>query len=102
MKQNAFLAKQQIRRELERAYTTRLIRRETADIAALVLYEEFGFGPERQKRFNQRLNAKLNELLDIAGQDTKDLEYTKTKIDQELMAACGPYYLPREERYGDG
>lgn len=99
MRQNAYLAKQQIRRELERAYTTRLIRQETADIAALVLYEEFGFGPERQKRFNQRLNAKLNELLDIAGQDTKDLEYTKAKIDQELMAACGPYYLPREERY---
>lgn len=79
---------------------TKLIRQETADLVTLVLHETFGFGPERQKQFNQALNAKLEECLTLKNQDTKDMEYTIAKFEAAIKEACGPYYVPREERYG--
>ena len=99
MAKNAYAKEVQMKRQLAEAIHTKLIRQETADLATMVLYQVFGFGPERQKRFNQALNKKLDECLELKKQDTADMEYTISKFEAVLKEACGPYYVPREERY---
>ena len=101
MGKNDFARRLQAAKELERTKTRLLTRQEMVDITALVLHETFGFGPERQNQFVLALNAKLHELLDIKDQDTKDLQYTQATMEKALKAAYGPYYTPREIRYGD-
>lgn len=100
MSRNAYVRELQRKRQAAEAIHTKLIRQETADLVTLVLHETFGFGPERQKQFNQALNAKLDECLTLKNQDAKDMEYTIAKFEAAIKEACGPYYVPREERYG--
>ena len=99
MGRNAYARKMQATWQAAEAQHIKLIRQETADLVTLVLHETFGFGPERQKQFNQALNAKLYECLALKNQDTSDMEYTIVKFEEAMKQACGPYYIPREERY---
>ena len=99
MRRNAYARKMQASWQAAEARHTKLIQQETADLVTLVLHETFGFGPERQKQFNQALNAKLDECLNMKYQDTDDMEYTIAKFEAAIKEACGPYYVPREERY---
>lgn len=74
-------------------------RQEMGDIAAIVLHEEFGFGPERLKRFSEKVNEKIHEVSTMGRQDTPDGEYSRAKFEAALREAYGEYYQPREERY---
>lgn len=99
-KQSGFVKKLQAQKKLDEAFLRKQIRQETADIAAIVLHREFGFGPERNKQFNEALNRTFNALMDISESDTKDKEYTEAKMDELVREAFGKYYQTREERYG--
>ena len=99
-KQSGFVKKLQAQKKLDEAFLRKHIRQETADIAAIVLHREFGFGPERNKQFNEALNRTFNALIDMAEADTKDKEYTEAKMDELVREAFGKYYQSREERYG--
>ena len=99
-KQSGFAKRLQAQKALDNARLRKQIRQETADIAAIVLHREFGFGPERNKQFNEALNQTFSELMDMSESDTKDKEYTETKMDELVREAFGKYYQTREERYG--
>ena len=99
-KQSCFVKKLQAQKKLDEAFLRKQIRQETADIAAIALHREFGFGPERNKQFNEALNRTFSELMDMADADTKDKEYTEAKMDELVREAFGKYYQNREERYG--
>lgn len=75
------------------------------DAAAIALHKEFGFGPERQVRFNFRFVEILNGLTDMMlsdMDDDSDMWYSKGHIDQLMRAALGPkYFAPWEVRYGE-
>ena len=75
-------------------------RQEMVDFAAIALNDAFGLGPERCKKFVDALNAAVNETADMVDADTRDMEYSIAKFEERLKQVVGPYYMPRNERYG--
>ena len=72
------------------------------DIAATVLHEEFGFGPERNFRFGTKFMEKFDKVQNRNIDDMrvdKDGWYSDQKFEDELRAAFGKHYQPREVRY---
>ena len=70
------------------------------DIASVVLNEEYGFGPDRLKRFGSGFSKKFAEVQDRSrADDDKDRWYSEEQFEAELRNAWGPYYTPRKERY---
>ena len=72
---------------------------EMLDTAAVTLHKEFGFGPERQKRFHDRFEEVFTELRKIEREDAADKEYYIETVERSLKEATGKYYVPRDERY---
>ena len=75
----------------------------SADIASLVLNQEFGFGPERLKRFADGFIRMHHEVrvLDREDQDDKDAWYSVQMFEDAMKRAWGEYYQPREVRFSD-
>ena len=72
------------------------------DLMCIVLHEKFGFGHERLKRLVDGMQDKYIEVHARATDDLdKDKWYSDEKLEEELRAACGQYYEPREVRYRD-
>ncbi len=75
------------------------------DAAIITLHKQFGFGPERQVKFNLHFVETINELGELLLSDEKDdpsLVYTKTKVDRLIFDALGPkYFAPWEIRYNE-
>ncbi len=69
------------------------------DRVAIALKEEFGFGPERQKRFHDRFESVYGELSKIEREDSQDNEYLIEVEEKALQEALGKYYEPRDVRY---
>lgn len=77
---------------------------ETFDTVCIVLNEEFGFGPERLKRFGERVFEAFHELQELSRNDRDDKEawYSLQKTEDALKRIWGQYYEPHEERYENG
>lgn len=75
------------------------------DAAVITLNKEFGFGPERQVKFNFEFVDTLNKLTRMMLSDMDEdetMEYSKGRIDQLIKSALGKkYFAPWEVRYGD-
>lgn len=70
------------------------------DIASVVLNEEYGFGPDRLKRFGIGFSNKFAEVQERSrADDDKDRWYSEEQFENELRKAWGEYYTPRKERY---
>ena len=70
------------------------------DIASIVLNEEYGFGPERLKKFGIGFGNKFSEVQARArADDDKDRWYSEEQFENELRKAWGEYYTPRKDRY---
>lgn len=93
MKQNPLLATIEAKHATEIRYARLHMRQETADCATAALKRAFGFGPERNKKFFDALNAVIEENAEDLPQDGSDA------FEEELKQACGKYYAPREVRY---
>ena len=85
---------------IELEVTRNVTRQEMVDFAAIALNDAFGFGPERCKNLWTPLNAAVNETADMVDADTRDMEYSIAKFEERLKQVVGPYYMPRNERYG--
>lgn len=62
------------------------------DIAQIALGDEFGFGPERQKRFKAAYESVFVEYAQMCVSDAGDDEeivYTKAVMDRRLKQTCG-------------
>lgn len=69
------------------------------DQAAIILNREFGFGAERIMRFNAAMIELYGEYAGIWNSDTKDVEYSKAKMDTALKQIYGDKLEPWEVRY---
>lgn len=70
------------------------------DAAFLAAAEVFHMGPGRVPAFSAAFDAALHDIAKMTVEDTKDMEYTKTKLDQRLRQICGEHFVPWGERYG--
>lgn len=69
------------------------------DIVEITLHEDFKFGSDRIKKFQEKVESNFQEMLDISHEDTDDRVYTTTVLDRRLKDACGEYFVPYAERY---
>jgi len=69
------------------------------DQASIVLNREFGFGAERLQRFNAAMVELYGEYASVWNSDTKDVEYSKAKMDDALRQIYGDAFIPWKERY---
>ena len=74
-----------------------------ADAALIAANDVLQLGPGRAKEFADAYSQALTEIANMAVDDTKDLEYSKAKLDERLKQICGENFVPWEGRYrGDG
>lgn len=74
------------------------------DICSVVLYNTFGFGELRQKRFHDEFSDGWNQMIQVFKQDMqidKDLVWSKEWLDRLLRKATGKYFVPFDVRYGN-
>jgi len=73
------------------------------DAALIAANDVLQLGPGRAKEFADAFSKTLTEIANMAVDDTKDLEYSKAKLDERLKQICGENFVPWEGRYrGDG
>ena len=75
---------------------------QSLDIALLTLHNDFGFGPDRNAKFEEAFRKTFVEFAQMCvddGRDDADIVCTKEKMDRMLRAACGDDILPFDERY---
>ena len=93
-------------KKLQAVMDTRLARQQMIDMqmakdAALIAAAEvFHMGPGRVPAYSAAFDQALHDIAAMTVEDTKDMEYTKTKLDQRLRQICGEHFIPWEERYG--
>ncbi len=74
---------------------------QSLDVAQITLGDEFGFGPDRQAKFEKAFKDTFVECCQICVDDGKsddDLSYTKAVMDRKLKV-CRGTVLPFDERY---
>ena len=93
-------------KKLQAVMDTRLARQQMIDMqmakdAALIAAAEvFHMGPARTPAYSAAFDQAIHDIAAMTVEDTKDMEYTKTKLDQRLRQICGEHFVPWEERYG--
>ena len=93
-------------KKLQAVMDTRLARQQMIDMqmakdAALIAAAEvFHMGPGRTPAYSAAFDQALHDIAAMTVEDTKDMEYTKTKLDQRLRQICGEHFIPWGERYG--
>lgn len=97
---NAYARKLQIAMEAKAARREMTALQMAKDAALLAAAEVFHMGPGRVPAYSAAFDAALHDIAKMTVEDTKDMEYTKTKLDQRLRQICGEHFVPWEERYG--
>lgn len=70
------------------------------DAAMLAAHEVLKMGPGRACTFSAAFDQALREIAKLTVEDTPDMAYTKTKLDDRLKEICGAGFVPWDERYG--
>ena len=70
------------------------------DAAMIAANEVFKMGPKRAPAFAQAFQRTLMDIARMTVNDTRDMEYTKAKLDARLKEICGENFVPWDERYG--
>lgn len=70
------------------------------DAAMIAANEVFQMGPGRAPAFATAFSEALSEIAEMTISDTRDMEYTKVKLDKRLEEICGKAFVPWEKRYG--
>ena len=72
------------------------------DAAMIAANEVFQMGPGRAEAFASAFSQALTDIAEMAVSDTKDLEYSKAKLDERLKGICGEKFVPWDIRYRAG
>lgn len=99
MKQSGYAKRLKKEREPDSLTNYFFARQFMADIMQITLNREFGFGKDRIKRFCKAFSEMHDELASMWNSDSKDMEFTKHKIDEALKQIAGDEFVPWEERY---
>lgn len=98
---NPYLAKIEARYAGELTAYRRFTRQYCFDMMMIAANEAFGFGEERLKKLADTYDQVRLEFADIVIEDTKDVSYSKDKLDRKLQQIMGKNFRPWEERYGE-
>lgn len=102
-KVNAYLARQQLRHDIDMRAQREFTIQQCSDMMLIALNEAFGFGADRLKKMEEIYLAVFSEYVRMAiadGKDDPDIEYTRAKLDAKLQQIMGEYFRPWEDRYG--
>lgn len=69
------------------------------DAAMLAANEVLKMGPTYAESFAAAFSQALMEIAEMTVSDTRDLEYTKDKLDARLQKIVGEKFQPWDERY---
>lgn len=97
---NAYARKLQIAMEAKAARREMTALQMAKDAALIAAAEVFHMGPGRTPAYSAAFDQALHDIVAMTVEDTKDMEYTKTKLDQRLRQICGEHFVPWGERYG--
>lgn len=70
-----------------------------ADLTAIVLHGEFGFGPDRQKKLCEAYQELEKKFKQMRKDDPKDQWEYESALERGVSEAFGKYYQDREQRY---
>ena len=70
------------------------------DAAMMAANDVFNMGESRCQEFASRFSHYVAEIAQTTIEDSRDMEYTKERIDNRLRAICGKHFVPYEVRYG--
>lgn len=100
MKQSSLL--KMVRAEVNRqlAERTAIHTQMCMDAAMISANEVFNLWPTRVDKFQKSFNDALMEIAEMTVSDTKDIEYTKAKLDERLKKICGDNFKSWDDRYG--
>lgn len=101
-KPNAFLAKVEERMNHNMALQREFTMQQCEDIWLIMLHEDFGFGPARCQKAQEKFRETLLDFCKLCvedGDDDKEIVYTKASVDRQLQGALGDAFKPWEERY---
>lgn len=99
-KQSAYLKKIRTaaRKQVAEEHIVRI--QMSLDAAMIAANEVLQMGPGRARAFADAFSKALREIAELTVRDTKDMEYTKAKLDKRLEEICGDSFVPWDERYG--
>lgn len=101
----AYQARREAERQVEDQYRRYFTMQQFMDFVLIAAADEFGFGPDRLKRLNERTMQVATEYSNLLLEDVegdRDFEYTKSVIDRKLKQICGENFEPWEIRYNFG
>ena len=97
---NAYAKKLQAVMDTRLARQQMIVMQMAKDAALIAAAEVFHMGPGRTPAYSAAFDQAIHDIAAMTVEDTKDMEYTKTKLDQRLRQICGEHFVPWEERYG--
>lgn len=99
-KQSAYLKKIRTaaRKQVAEEHIVRI--QMSLDAAMIAANEVLQMGPGRAPAFATAFSEALSEIAEMTVSDTRDMEYTKVKLDKRLEEICGKAFVPWEKRYG--
>lgn len=69
------------------------------DAAMMAANDVFNMGESRCPEFTSRFSYYVAEIAQTTIEDSRDMEYTKQRIDDRLRKICGKHFTPYEVRY---
>jgi hypothetical protein len=99
MKPNSYLARQQEKRNVHDLQIEKLSLQMAADAAVIALKNTRGCSEETAVEFLVEMVKVYDEIIDLFHVDTKDIEYSRAKVDEALRRILGDKMQPWEERY---
>lgn len=104
-KQNPVLAAYEAKLEAQYQRKLTVTMQMCFDVAVITANDVFKMGAGRAKQFEQKYSenyAKICAMM-IEDESDPDLEYSRAKIDERLLAIVGEEnFAPWDERYGEG
>lgn len=70
-----------------------------SDAAVLAANDIFGAGEERAAKFHKAMTDYFFKICKMTTEDSKDIEYTKVKLDEALERVLGKNFEPWDVRY---
>lgn len=101
-KQSGFMKRQQALKDAEIGFHRMFALQWASDAALLAANEVFHRRGDKLAEFHAAFVRVTNEIANMTLEDAKDdktMEYTKTKVDEQLQKILGDKFVPWNERY---
>ena len=100
MAKNEYLRRVQAKCREETAAKNSITLQMAVDAAVLAANEVFGAGSKRAAQFVCKMQEYFMTIINLTLEDSRDMEYTKARIDNALETILGENFTPWDDRYG--